>query len=186
MAQIKGFVIRGLLKYVKQSGHPGGIPGILDKLPEALRPTFKLKILNGSWYPYDAYAGLLEVVDREIGDGELSIMPEIGRFAARQEAGSIWKLVTYFSSVETLLQRSTLFWPRYCDQGIFETRDVQEGRGTGILRDFPGVSRGHCHLLCGWVDQMARNAGAKTVETVKTQCIHRGDEWCQYEGGWTS
>lgn len=186
MAQIKGFAIRGLLKFVKESGHPGGIPAILEKIPPDLQPTFRLKILHGTWYPYDAYDALLRVVDRELGQGDLELMSEVGRFAARQEISSIWKLVTYFSSVETLLRRSSLFWPRYCDVGVFETYDVEPGSGNGVIRDFPAISRPHCHLITGWVEQMAMNAGARTVEVEKIRCVHRGDEACEYAGRWTS
>ena len=184
MAKIKGFAIRGLLRYVKESGFPGGIPAALAELPPSTAEAFQRRILHASWYPYAAYGDLLAVVDRVLGRGDLSLMPEIGRFAARGDAGAGFKVVAFFTSVETLLRRSSLFWERYCDTGSFETTDVQAGSGIGMLKDFPDVAPSHCHLLTGWIDGMARVAGAKTVAVEKTLCVHRGDRWCEYRGTW--
>jgi hypothetical protein len=49
--QIKGFAIRGLLRYVKESGHPGGIPAVLERLPPEVASRFATKVLSSRWYP---------------------------------------------------------------------------------------------------------------------------------------
>ena len=185
MAQIKGFAIRGLLKYVKESDMARGISGVLAHLPADSRPSFESPIDASAWYPYAAYAGLLEAVDRAMGGGDDAHYRRLGLYAARQDVNTLFKIIAAFSSVEKLLQRSVVIWRRYCDGGAFVTPDVSRGRGTGILRDFPEVAPEHCRLLLGWVEGMALAAGAKTVTVKKTRCIHRGDPHCEYQGTWS-
>ena len=185
MAQIKGTAIRGLLKRVKETGYAGGIPAILAELPPASLKTFDHRILASGWYPYDSYGDLLTVVHRRLHGERDDALVELGRWLAKQDAGTTLKIFALFASVETMLQRGPFFWPRHCDTGVFETVDVQKGSGVGVLRDFPGVHPLHCRLLAGWVEGMAVVAGAHTVRSEKVKCVHRGDAWCEYRGSWT-
>lgn len=185
MAQIKGFAIRGLLKFVKESDLSGGIPGVLARLPADARPSFDVPIDAGEWYPYAAYAGLLKAVDRSVRGGDDEHYRRLGLYAAQQDVNTLFKIVAAFSSVEKLLQRSVVIWRRYCDTGDFVTADVSRGGGTGILRNIPEVAPEHCRMLLGWVEGMALAAGAKTVTVTKTRCVHRGDPHCEYQGTWT-
>jgi hypothetical protein len=183
MAQIKGTALRGLLKHAKEGGHPGGIAGLLDELPPAAREVFDRRILASGWYPYLAYAELLNALTARASDRG-AFLHQLGRQLAKQDAGTTFKVVALFASVETMLQRSSLFWTRHCDTGTFETIDVQKGSGAGVLRDFPDVSPLHCTLLGGWIESMAETAGASKATTEKVRCVHRGDAWCEYRGSW--
>lgn len=183
MAQIKGTALRGLLKHAREGGHPGGIPGALAALPAPSRGVFAQRILASGWYPYAAYADLLEALVGSTGDRSAHLR-ELGRWLAAQDAGTTFKVVALFASVETMLQRSSLFWTRHCDAGVFETVDVQKGSGAGVLRDFPDVSPLHCTLLTGWIEGMGEAAGAQRATVEKVRCVHRGDAWCEYRGRW--
>ena len=44
--RIKGFALRGLFKYVKESDYPGGIPALIDKLPPDAAAYFEEQILT--------------------------------------------------------------------------------------------------------------------------------------------
>ena len=70
MAEIKGFAIRGLLKYVKESGYLGGIPAMLNELPADISAQFKEPILGSRWYPYNQFIALLTTLKKELGPGE--------------------------------------------------------------------------------------------------------------------
>jgi hypothetical protein len=184
MAQIKGTAIRGLLKHVKESAYPGGIAAVIAELPPETRKVFDQRILASSWYPYAAYADLLPLIARHLGSGR-DPLATLGRWLAKQDAGTTFKVVSLFASVETMLQRGHMFWSRHCDTGRFETFEVQKGSGAGALVDFPDVHPLHCGLLAGWIAGMAEAAGAKTATARKTKCVHRGDPHCEYRGTWT-
>ena len=184
MTQIKGAAIRGTLKFVKQSGFAGGIPAIIAKLPPDVRPIYDTKILSADWYPYAAYSSLLSVVDREVGRGDLSLMPQLGHFAVRQDVSSVLKIVSIFASVEKLLSRGTFFWSRTCDRGRVEVVEPGGHQTVIALQDFPDVAATHCHVLIGWLEGLALAVGAKSARVVKSRCVHRGDDRCEYRGDW--
>ena len=183
MAQIKGTALRGLLKHAKDSV-PGGVPALIAALPERSRGVFDHRVLASSWYPYQAYADLLEGLAGGARD-RAAYLHELGRHLAVQDAGTTFQVVALFASVETMLQRASLFWTRHCDTGRFETLETAKGSGVGALRDFPGVSPLHCTLLTGWIEGMGEAAGASEATTEKVKCVHRGDPWCEYHGRWT-
>jgi hypothetical protein len=185
MAQIKGTAVRGLLKHAKES-YPGGIDAVLATLAAPTRALFDQRILASSWCPYPAYTGLLAALADRHREGRerATYLHELGRWAAAQDAGTTFKIVSMFASVETMLQRASLFWSRHCDTGVFETTDVQKGSGAGVLREFPDVHPLHCTLLGGWIEGMGEAAGARRATTTKVKCVHRGDRWCEYRGVW--
>lgn len=185
MAKIKGTAIRGALKFVKESDSPHEIPDVLEKLPDSVAPVYEQRILAADWYPYEAYAELLRVLDEKIGRGDLSLMPELGRFGAQRDIRGVLKIIATFSSVEKLIARGDWFWNRYCDTGDSVVLESDSGRAVMALKDFPGIAIQHCHLLTGWLEGLSSAVGGKAVRVVKTRCVHRGDPWCQWDARWS-
>lgn len=186
MAQIRGFALRGLLRYLKSAGRAGDIPALLAELPATVAEVFDQPIHHPAWYPYPAYGELLRVVDRRIGRGDLALMPEIGRFAAQNEGATSFEFLASIScpTPEVLLRHAAPLWRQYCDTGRFETTEVYPGGGVTALLDFPEIAVEHCHLVAGWIEGMALAAGAETSEVTKIRCVHRGDDRCEYLGRW--
>jgi hypothetical protein len=185
MAQIKGTALRGLLRHIKESGFPGGIPAAIAGLPPATREIFATRILASGWYPYAAYANLLTVIAPPAGPQRAPFLVELGRGLARRDAGTTFKIVAMFASAETMLERSALFWTRHCDTGSFTTVEMKKGSCGGLLSGFPDIDPLHCALVAGWIEGMAVAAGAKAATVDKTRCTHRGDPHCEYRVGWT-
>jgi|SRR5581483_11658228 len=184
MAKIKGMAIRGALKFVKESRYPGGIAAVVDALPADVQPVFEKRILTGDWYPYEAYGALLTVIDRELGRGDLSLMPQLGHFAIRQDASTVLRIISIFASVKHLVGKSGMFWSRYCDTGRFTDVETGDRNSIMVLQGFPTIAPQHCHLLCGWLEGLALAVGARSAKVVQTRCVHRGDAECRYEGSW--
>ncbi len=69
MAKIRGFAIRGALKFIKHRQYAGGIREILAQLSDDTAPIFENKIAYAAWYPYSAYDELLSLIDANVGDG---------------------------------------------------------------------------------------------------------------------
>jgi predicted hydrocarbon binding protein len=184
--QIKGFAVRGLLKYVKESGHPGGIPALLAGLDPAAMRHFENKILSSNWYPYEAFVGLLHAIDAELGQGDRAVMPSIGEFSGRQDAGSIFRFVAALSSIESIVQRADFLWQRYCTRGRFEVVELEPGRLRLALDEFPEIDRAHCALIAGWIRGLGEAVGAHQANFEQTSCVHRGDGRCEFAGTWQS
>ncbi len=186
MTRIKGFAIRGLLKYVKQSEYPGGIPALLERLPEPAAGHYRTKILSSRWYPYEAFLGLLHTIDRELGGGELELVARVGVFSGRQDAGSIFRFVAALSSVEAVVRRADAFWQRYCDRGRFEVVELEPGRLRLALEEFPDIDGAHCALIPGWIEGLGQAVGARRPAVEQVRCVHRGDPRCEFSGTWAA
>ncbi len=78
MANVKGFAIRGLLKYIKNARGSGSIAEILAQLPEEDRKHFAQPINASLWYPYSLFIHLLRAIDAKLGDGDLALCRHIG------------------------------------------------------------------------------------------------------------
>ena len=183
MTRIKGFAIRGVLKQVKTAGG-GGIPAVLAALPEGAKGHFARSIVNSNWYPYEAFAGLLEAVDNALGRDDPGLMARFGRTSGREDFGTIFKVIAAIASVEMVLKRGAVFWGQYCDGGTFEMIDIVPGQGTAKLVNFPTVSARHCRLIEGWIRGIGEAVGAKNISVAQTRCVHKGDSWCEYQMTW--
>lgn len=184
MAQIKGTAILGTIKYIKEQDSAGGVEALVAGLDPSVRSVFDERIQSLLWYPYPAYAGLLEAVDRELGRDDLTLMPELGRFAAEADIRGFWKAMVSLFSPRRILTQTDYFWRKHCDTGVFEATDVAPRSGAVELRDFPAVSPAHCRLLIGWLNGIGLAIGAKNEVVEKTACVHRGDSCCRYEMWW--
>lgn len=187
MARIKGFAIRGLLRYVKTSSRPGGIPAVLARLPAPFAEHFKSQVNSSAWYPYEVFGALLRSVDATLGKGDLALVREIGLRSAVEDSGTIFKIIATIASVETIVRRSPIFWQKYCDTGLIDVIEVEKGHFRVALKDFPGIDEAHCRLITGWIEGMAQAAASsKTLALEQVRCVHRRDPWCEYEGRWAA
>jgi hypothetical protein len=184
MPQIKGAAIRGVLKFVKHAGGKVTIPDVIAELPPAQRANFDHTILSGEWYPVSAYDELLTVVDRTIGSGDLTLMPRLGRYAARQDISGIFKIISVLASIPRILQSASTFWSRYHDTGHFEIVELESSRGTARIVDYPELSEEHAHVLLGWIEGIGLASGAKEAEVRMTRSVHWGDPHFEYEMEW--
>ena len=184
MTQIKGFAIRGLLKYIKTSGHPGGIPAVVATLPAEIKTVYDKPIINSSWYPYRAFTTLLRAVDKQLGKGDLALMEEIGRRSGKEDLGSVFKVFAAVFSIETIIKRSPIFWQKYCDTGAIEVIEMGDHTFRCALKGVPDVDQAQCNLIAGWIKGIGEATGAKAIEVKQIKCLHRGHPWCEYEARW--
>ena len=182
MAKINGIALRGTLKFIKEKGY--AIPLVLGELRPETQLIFKHPIVAGSWYPYEAYRDLIVAVDRQVGRGDGSLMPEMGHFAARQDAGTVFKVLSLFVSVEKTLPWADRLWGEYCDTGTFVT-ETKTGWSRTELQGFPGIHPGHCEVLGGWFTEMCLVLKASSSEVEHPRCVSRGDPTCEFIVRWT-
>jgi hypothetical protein len=183
MSQIKGFAIRGVLKYVKekQSAKPGEV---IANLPAELAAAFKHPIVTSSWYPYPVFSTLLRQVDRQFGKGDLKLCIDLGDFAARQDIAGIFKMMLSVLDPDTLLRRSTVFWAKYSDTGKIGPLPAAPHRYAIRLDGFRDMDEAHCYLMIGWMTRLGLYSKATTVDMKHTFCVNRGADFCQWEGTW--
>lgn len=183
--QIKGFAVRGLLKYVKRHAREGGIRAFLADLREEDAALFDQRVLSSSWYPYATFTVLLEAIDRKLGTGDLSYLERVGESSGREDAGTIFKVVLTLASIERVIAIAPPFWKRYCNRGWFEPVSVSPGHLEIRLHGFPDIHPGHCRLIAGWIKGLGLTAGAREARVEEVACVHRGDSCCEFNAAWS-
>jgi hypothetical protein len=177
MAEAKGFAIRGLLRFIKESGYPGGIPAVLSVLPPEDQVHFKNPINASAWYPYSVFAHLLHAIDQKLGKG---VEKRIGEASAAADIQGVFKIISAIAGFSTLLPRARLFWPRYFSPGKLVALQ-EKGRADRLqIQDFPEMDPLHCVVLEGWFEQIAKLFKAKNVRVTHSACVHMGDSCCEY------
>lgn len=162
---------------------------LLATLPAELRQTFGDRLRPAAWYPYAAYAGLLETIDSWPGTDQADALAAFGHWGLQRDAGNVLKILSVFSSVDALVRRGFsswggFLWGRHCDTGEVFLAESGERTATMGLRHFPNISPAHCRMTRGYLEAMGQAVGARSLRMLKTQCVHRGDEFCAYRGEW--
>ncbi len=178
--QVKGFAIRGLLKFVKQSGYPGGIPAMISLLPSEDQKTFADPINASAWYPYTVFAHLLRAINQSMGKGDLSAARRIGEAAAQWDVQGVFKIIGALTGLQTLLPRARIFWPRYFSAGTLVVTDIGDRGARLQIQNFPEIDPVHCVVLEGWFEELSRLFGAKNVRVTHTACVHKRGAVCEY------
>jgi predicted hydrocarbon binding protein len=181
---MKGFALRGLLKSAKENGWD--IKDLLSALPPGPRAAFDKAIVVSQWYPYEAFVGLVEALERRQGRGpRFKLSRDLGKQGARRDLGSTFRIITAMASIEFLLKRGQVFWAQYCDRGRM-TLDSESRTGFAArLDDFPEIAPAHCALIEGWLEGMGEALGAEGMACRQTRCVHRGDDRCEFTAAWT-
>ncbi len=187
MAQVQANAFRGVLKYIKEKAGEEARKKIIDSLSRD-RDIYSKSISSGL-YSYSAYIRLIEAIDREIGNGDLSLCKEMGKWAANRDISraGMYKVYTEdaFKTTMVLKTAPNVMWKGYYDEGKLKTAvlpETMEEPDSLVLRviDFPEMKRAHCILLEGWIEGAYAIITGKDTMIRQTKCITRGDEYCEF------
>ena len=166
MAQVRGFAIRGLIRFGKQHGLPA--KDLIQMLPESVRQPFETQILHSAFYPYDAFSETLRLLDRCIGKDDGALAREVGRLTSGEDLRGIFQIIASFSSPEKAAHRAEQYWHRYSDTGKMVEEEIRKGYFRTALEEFPGIDRLHCLLIEGWNEGGLAAVGAREVKVRQT------------------
>jgi len=181
-AEAKGVGLRGILKYIKLNHEPG-ISSLLSRLADPEKKIFESPILTSKWYPYSAFAGLLKIMDEEMGGGDLRLCRKYGESAGSLDLSSIFKIFLKVGSPQFIIKRSDWFWKQYYRPGGMEVPETSDTMVRIRIKDFPMVKQ-HCMVMEGWMEKSLLMSGAKNPRMKEVQCRNEGAPFCEYIGEW--
>lgn len=184
MAQIRGFAIRGLLRYGKQNGLPAR--DVIPLLSASVRPWFDTQILHSALYPYAAFTEVLHLLERHFGTGDGTLAKKVGRAAATEDVRGIFQIAALLATPEKAVHRAPQYWGRYSDTGRLVEEEIRQGYFRIAMEEFPDIDPLHCVLIEGWNEGGIASVGrVKSVEVHQSECVHRGGKRCVFEGTWS-
>ena len=179
---VKGSVVRARLRYVEERGGEDAYRAFLDALSRPTREIVDARILANVWYPFAAFIEICEVIDRQLGKGDLALCHELGRHSCDANLPTLYKLFFRMADVLYIVRRAAAAWRVNYDEGTMSV--IDEGDHVVTLRmQVPAPHRAHCLSVRGWIVRAGELSGAKDARVAETCRVH-GEPHCQFELRW--
>lgn len=180
--RVSGIVLRSRWLYLHSRGRDAEAQ-VLAALPEELRtelPAF----LETRWYPFEWFVTITETIDRVLGEGDLALAYEMGRFNCDRNLTTLMRLVFKFGNVGWLLDRAAKAWDTQYDEGTMKVVRRKVGEEVVVeLEDHPSPSRAQCLGIKGWMVRAAELSGEDRIVCAE-QCRAAGDPVCRWTFRW--
>ena len=183
MSKAKGTNMLHMRSFVERTYGAAPWQSVLAALTDADRAVVST-LTPAGWFDLDTQHRLLRCIDRTIGNGDLSLVPVIGRYEADQDLSTVHRLFVRFTSPAYVLQKSGEYWRRFYDTGTWK---VERGNGTatGHLLDFMVLDDAFCKYLTAYMLRMFQLAGARAGTIDHPECRASGGRSCVFVGRWT-
>ena len=146
-------------------------PGLASEIRSVVEPT--------QWVSFDAYVALSATIDARYGEGDLALCRELGRYSARVNLPTLYRIFYQFGSVRFILGKATAVWSEHYDSGRAYTRDVGPKEVAVFIEDFETPHAVHCLSVLGWIESTIVISGAKLISGEEVACRRRGDKACE-------
>lgn len=184
MANVKGSALSSRVLWVQLGHGTAGMDRLRAQVSPELRQNLDAGINKATWYPFEQFIELNEVIDRVFGKGDLGLIHELGRYGADANLTTIYRLFFKVGTTHWILGRAVRLWSAHYDSGYLEV--LTRGPKTAVLRirGFATPHRVHCMAVQGWAERSIELSGGERVKTEEPMCRLRGDEYCQLEAKW--
>ncbi len=187
MQYIKGSALASRVKYLQQHGTPEQRERLLAGVSPECREDIEKGLMANIWYPFSYTVEINRVLDQVLGSGDLSLIPEFGRFSAEQALHGIYKIFFKVGSPEFIIKRVENVWKQYYSGG--QARVVMESVPQGkkarlLVEGLEAPARENCLAIRGWIARMLELAGARQVHVEESACVLHGAPHCEFSATW--
>lgn len=175
--KVKGTALRARLRYVEERGPEGAYRRFLDALSPETRAVVDGRVLASGWYPFAVFVEICEVIDAQLGRGDLALCLELGRYGCDANLPTLYKIFFRMADVLYIVKRAAAAWRVNYDEGTMSV----VGSGDHVVRlrmEVPTPHRAHCLSVRGWIVRAGELSGAKDVRVDET-CRLVGDAHCE-------
>jgi hypothetical protein len=180
---IKGSAVTARLRFVRELYGEPGVRRLKEALTPASRKRIEDKVMPHDWVPLPMFVEMCTEIDRLYGKGDLQLCRELGRFAAKVNLPTLYRIFYALGSPRFIISRAVRVWEVHYDSGkidaAFEAKPPIE-IATLTLRDFATPTPVHCLSVLGWVERSVELSGGEIVEAFERTCRTRGDDACRF------
>lgn len=185
MGKVKGSAVTSRIRYVREHSDEPTWRAIRARLSPESQAWLEEGVLPHAWVPYQLFVELNVEADRVLGDGDLALCREMGRYGARVNLPTLYRIFLRFGSVPFILRKASRLWEVHYDSGHLEV-DVREDAGEAEVRicGFAAPHRAHCLSVLGWAVGAGEATGAIIEAAEERACRTRGAEECRFLLRW--
>jgi predicted hydrocarbon binding protein len=147
-----------------------------------------LNLLEGAtstaWYSLEAWARLIRVMDKVLGQGDLALCAELGRAGAERDITPVLRALLKLISPHHAILKLTDLWSRHHDTGTWTVRVDEKAHIVIALDDWGVIDRALCVNLEGYLGRFAHRVGAINARTQHIECRDRGGKSCVFDISW--
>jgi hypothetical protein len=169
MPRVKGSALKSRINFIKAKDKGGQMEKVLAELPPQYKVEFEKGISANQWYDLDFYPKLNRAIDKVFGNGDLSMIWEIGEFTGDEAFHGVYKALFKLGTPELLLRTSTLVANQYFDGLSIKVLDEKSPTKKlyrliliGCNADLPEIQKS----IGGFVQSIIRISGGKNVKVV--------------------
>ena len=156
-----------------------------DAASPALRAVLGGMEPAGGWTDFSSFVEVNVLVDRLFGSGDLGLVRELGRDAARRTAG-VWRsLFEKGVDVPKFVEIAGGLWHKHYDVGSIERSIVAADRVKVEIRGMPEPHRAHCLAVAGWIEGVFEFKPGVHVVANELSCRASGEATCEMMLHWS-
>lgn len=144
-----------------------------------LAPAIRSAVDPAQWVAFDAFVSLCETIDARYGKGDLALCRELGRYSARINLPTLYRVFYRLGSVRFIMSKATAVWSQHYDSGRAYTRDVGPNEAAVVIDGFATPHVVHCLSVLGWVESSVTISGARVISGAEVECRRLGGKVCE-------
>lgn len=184
MARVKGSAVTSRIRFVRDRGGEDAIAKLRAALSPESRSLIELGILPHAWVPFELFVDVNVAADRVLGDGDLGLVREMGKFGAKLNLPTLYRIFYRIGSLPFVLRKAGRLWEVHYDSGRL---DVETGDDWATLAicEFATPHRAHCLSVLGWAEAAGELSGVKVLEARELSCRTHGAQRCELHLRWS-
>jgi hypothetical protein len=180
--EVKGSAITARVRYVREHFGEAAVRAVRDALRPEHKTLLEGRVLPHEWVPFPVFTDLCVEIDRIYGKGDLALCREMGRYAARVNLPTLYRIFYALGSPEFILRRAGKVWAVHYSSGRMETQFADRA-GAKIVRlgivDFAEPHVAHCQSVLGWAEESVTLSGGTDAKGAMMSCRALGDASCE-------
>lgn len=181
---VKGSAITSTIRYIRDHHDDVMYREIRDSLSPEHRALLKKGVVPHEWVPYSLFIELSVATDARLGQGDLTLCRDIGRYGARVNLPTLYRLFMRLGSVGFILRKASRLWSVHYDTGSMEVEELTNRAARLTIGDFDEPHRAHCLRVLGWTEGAIEMTGSQLLGAEKVSCRTEGDEACVLHLRW--
>lgn len=167
MGRAKGSNMHHMRSFVLERWGPEG----MERVFEALSPDDAAEVralVPMTWHDLGLQHRLLRVIDEVHGDGDGSLVEEIGTYEADRDLKLIHRLFLRMANPAYVLEKAGEYWGRFYDTGTWEVTRHSPQRATGVLRGCAPFDPLFAVYLHSYIRRLFELVGARELRTARS------------------
>lgn len=178
MSRVKGSAVTSRVRFIRERGGEDMLRAVRAALSESSRVQLERGVLPHAWVPFELFVELNVAADERLGRGDLLLCREMGRYGAKVNLPTLYRIFYRLGSLPFLLRQAARLWEVHYDSGRLDV-DLRPGEAALTITEFDTPHRSHCLSVLGWAEAAGELSGAKIIEAREVSCRAGGAAQCE-------